>query len=508
MHVIGRSADATLVIDVPTVSREHLVVRREHDCWVLEDPGSSSGTFRAGVRVTRVEVTEPVVLNLAAPDGPAIEFVPVEVEPRSSRPCLEPSVSRAAGAHETTHVLQARLRIGRGEDNDIVVDDLSVSRQHAVMRLSGGRFEIRDLKSANGTFVNGRRIDRAVLDDGDLVEIGRHDFRFVDGQLEQYVDTGLITFSAQDLVVEADDGHRLVDGVNFSLDAQSLLAVVGPSGAGKSTLLSVLTGLRPATQGAVLYEGRDLYRDGASLRSRIGVVPQADLLHDGLTIRRSLGYTERLRLPPDVSAAERIARVDEVLVQLGLDHRVDSRIDHLSGGERKRVNVATELLTEPSLLLLDEPASGLDAGLERTLMLMLRDLADDGHTIVVVTHSLDSLHLCDHLLVLAPGGIPAYFGPPAGVQARFGGAELVDVFHQMSDGADDRQWRGQPAPATDHERDPSDGDADDPKFNASLAARTWFGQLAALEQSIRAGSWRPIDETPCCWCSRRRCSAC
>ena len=348
------------------------------------------------------------------------------------------------------------------------------------MRLSGGRFEIRDLKSANGTFVNGQRIDRAVLRDGDLVGIGRHDFRFVDGQLEEYVDTGLITFSARDLVVETDDGVRLVDGVNFSLDAQSLLAVVGPSGAGKSTLLSVLTGLRPATQGAVLYEGRDLYRDGASLRSRIGVVPQADLLHDGLTIRRSLGYTERLRLPPDVSAAERIARIDEVLAQLGLDHRVDSRIDHLSGGERKRVNVATELLTEPSLLLLDEPASGLDAGLERTLMLMLRDLADDGHTIVVVTHSLDSLHLCDHLLVLAPGGIPAYFGPPDGARDRFGGEELVDVFHQMSDGADDRQWRNERASATDDEPGLADGDADEPKFNASLAARSWFGQLAAL----------------------------
>jgi ABC-type multidrug transport system ATPase subunit/pSer/pThr/pTyr-binding forkhead associated (FHA) protein len=475
-HIIGRSEDATIVIDHPTVSREHLVVRREHDGWVLEDLGSRSGTFRAGDLVTRVKITEAVVLHLAAPDGPAIEFVPVEDE----RTIVEPFANRAAGVHQTTHVLQARLRIGRGEENDIVVDDLSVSRQHAVMRLLGGRFEIRDLKSANGTFVNGRRVGSATLDDGDLVEIGRHEFRFTDGRLEEYVDAGLITFSAQDLVVEAENGLRLVDGVDFSLDARSLLAVVGPSGAGKSTLLSVLTGLRPATQGVVLYEDRDLYRDGAALRSRIGVVPQADLLHDGLTIRRSLGYTERLRLPPDVSTAERVARVDEVLAQLGLDHRVDSRIDHLSGGERKRVNVATELLTEPSLLLLDEPASGLDAGLERTLMLMLRDLADEGHTVVVVTHSLDSLHLCDHLLVLAPGGIPAYFGPPDGAQARFGGEELVDVFHQMSDGDDDRQWRGELARSTTDEPRLPDGDTTDPKINATLAARTWLGQLAAL----------------------------
>ena len=476
VHVVGRSEDALLVVDRPTVSREHLVVRCEHDCWIVEDPGSSSGTFRAGVLVTRIEVTEAVVVHLAAPDGPAIEFVPVDVEPS----VVTPPASRAAGTHQITHALQARLRIGRGEENDIVVDDLSVSRQHAVMQLSGGRFEIRDLKSANGTFVNGQRIGRAPLDDGDLVEIGRHEFRFIDGQLEEYADEGLITFSAHDLVVDAENGFRLVDGVNFSLDARSLLAVVGPSGSGKSTLLSVLTGLRPATQGVVLYEGRDLYRDGAALRSRIGIVPQADLLHDGLTIRRSLGYTERLRLPPDVSAAERVARIDEVLAQLGLDHRVDSRIDHLSGGERKRVNVATELLTEPSLILLDEPASGLDAGLERTLMLMLRDLADEGHTVVVVTHSLDSLHLCDQLLVLAPGGIPAYFGQPEDAQAGFGGEELVDVFHQMSDGDDERQWRSEPTCSTADEPRLPDGNANDPKTTATVAARTWFGQLAAL----------------------------
>jgi len=475
-HVVGRSADAAIVVDLPAVSREHLIVRLEDDVWVVEDPGSRFGTFRAGVAVARVAVTEPVVLNLAAPDGPAIEFLPIADDPVAA----EPSTTRATGFHQTTHALRSLVRIGRDEDNDIVVDDLVVSRQHAELRLSGGQFEIRDLRSVNGTFVNGRRITNAPLAEVDLVEVGRYDFRFVDGHLEEYVDAGLITFSARDVVVETGDGRRLVDGVDFSLDARSLLAVVGPSGAGKSTLLSVLTGLRPATRGVVLYEHRDLYRDGAPLRSRIGVVPQADLLHDGLTVRRSLGYTERLRFPRDVTAAERMERLDEVLMQLGLEHRVESRIDRLSGGERKRVNVATELLTEPSLLLLDEPASGLDAGLERTLMLMLRDLADDGHTVVVVTHSLDSLHLCDRLLVLAPGGIPAYFGAPDGVGARFGGDELVDVFHQMSDADDDREWRDTEVFTKQDDFLAVDDGVPDPKTDAPLAARTWFGQLAAL----------------------------
>jgi ABC-type multidrug transport system ATPase subunit len=475
-YVVGRSDDATIVIDHPAVSREHLGVRREDDGWVVEDLGSKFGTFRAGDLVTRIEVADAVVLHLGDPDGPAIEFVLVE----GSSAADKSFTTSATGFHRKTHALQALLRIGRGDENDIVVADLAVSREHAQIRHVGERLEIKDLKSANGTFVNGQRINNALLEDGDLIEIGRHDFRFNGGMLEEYVDAGLITFSAQALVVDTADGHRLVDGVDFSLDERSLLAVVGPSGAGKSTLLSVLTGLRPATRGVVLYEQRDLYRDGASLRNRIGVVPQADLLHHGLTVRRSLGYTERLRFPPDVSVDERVARVDEVLAQLGLDHRVDSRIDHLSGGERKRVNVATELLTEPSLLLLDEPASGLDAGLERTLMLMLRDLADEGHTVIVVTHSLDSLHLCDQLLVLAPGGIPAYFGPPDGVQARFGGEELVDVFHQMSDGDDSERWREQPTHTTVDQTPPPGDDTAGSKKNAPLATRTWFGQLGAL----------------------------
>jgi energy-coupling factor transporter ATP-binding protein EcfA2 len=188
-----------------------------------------------------------------------------------------------------------------------------------------------------------------------------------------------------------------------------------------------------------------------------------------------------LRLPPDVTEAERTERLDDVLTQLGLAHRIDSRIDLLSGGERKRVNVATELITEPSLLLLDEPASGLDAGLERTLMLLLRDLADAGRTVVVVTHSLDSVHLCDRLLVLAPGGIPAYFGPPEEVEARFGGDELVDVFHQMSTDVDDREWRDPALPSTPAEADQPDGVASkSPGAKTRLGLRPWFGQLRTL----------------------------
>lgn len=217
----------------------------------------------------------------------------------------------------------------------------------------------------------------------------------------------------QGLTVVVDRGRKtLLDQVSFPVGAKCLLAVVGPSGAGKSTLLGALTGLRPADRGTVLYDGRDLYRDYAELRSRIGLVPQDDILHSQLTVRRALTYAAELRFPQDTAKAERQARVDEVIGELGLEQRADLPIHSLSGGQRKRVSVALELLTKPSLLFLDEPTSGLDPGMDRSVMNMLRDLADDGRTVIVVTHSVLNLEGCDRLLVLAPGGRIAYFGAP------------------------------------------------------------------------------------------------
>jgi ABC-type multidrug transport system ATPase subunit len=212
---------------------------------------------------------------------------------------------------------------------------------------------------------------------------------------------------------------------------RSLLAVVGPSGAGKSTLLGALTGFQPADSGEVRYGGRDLYANYLELRYRIGFVPQEDILHPQLTVRRALSYSARLRFPADVSAADRDQRIDEVLGELGLTDQAEQRIDRLSGGQRKRTSVALELLTRPSLLFLDEPTSGLDPGLDRSVMQTLRALADEGRTVVVVTHSVLNLSLCDRLLVLARGGRVAYYGPPEQALEYFGVPDFADVFQLL-----------------------------------------------------------------------------
>ncbi|MFB9392332.1 FHA domain-containing protein [Streptomyces coeruleoprunus] len=336
------------------------------------------------------------------------------------------------------------VRIGRAADNDLVIDDLVVSRHHAELRAHpDGTYWIHDLGSHNGTFLNGDRVDVARVTADDLVGIGHSAFCLVGGRLVEYTDTGEVSLDVQDLAVTVDGGRRtLLDGVSFPVGEKCLLAVVGPSGAGKSTLLNALTGLRPADRGTVLYDGRDLYRQYAELRQRIGLVPQDDILHLQLTVRRALRYAAELRFPEDTARAEREARVDEVVRELGLEQRERQPVHSLSGGQRKRVSVALELLTKPSLLFLDEPTSGLDPGMDRSVMHMLRGLADDGRTVVVVTHSVLSLDVCDRLLVLAPGGRIAYYGPPEDALAFFGFAQWPEAFEAFENDRD-RDWAGE-----------------------------------------------------------------
>ncbi len=392
--------------------------------------------------------------------------------------------ARASGVLSAFHPIPGAVaRIGRAEDNDIVVDDLAVSGRHAELRNEiDGQFIV-DLGSGNGTFLNGRRVKHELLHEGDVVGIGNRAFRLRGAVLEEYVDEGDITFAAAGLSVRTDKGRTLLNDVGFALEERSFLAIVGPSGAGKSTLLGALTGARPATDGKVLYAGRDLYAEYEQLRQRLGFVPQDDVLHAALPVRRALEYSAELRFPPDVAPGERGARIAEVLDELGLAATADQPIDRLSGGQRRRVAVAVELLTKPSLLFLDEPTSGLDPGFERSLMLLLRQLADDGRTMVVVTHSVQSLHLCDRVLVLAPGGSTAYFGPPELAPGYFGCDDFEQIFQAVA--GNGRDWsaayRGHPYHDT-YARPAAGLEAtsdEPPPTPTSIRAipRTWFAQF-------------------------------
>ncbi len=439
-YTIGRDPLSDLVCTDPRVSWHHAVLRPAEHGWTLEDTGSTNGTYADGQH-TRLVGPVPVgpgsVLRFANPDdGPraTLSGAPPPPPPAVTAPAETPSATGAFRQPSSVRPLPVRtLTIGRARGNDLVVDDLVVSRAHAELRtLPGGGYEIVDVGSHNGTYLNGQRVQRSPIRPGDVVGVGHSAFRLVGDELQEFVDTGEVSLTVQDLTVSVDGGRRtLLDHVSFPVGEKCLLAVVGPSGAGKSTLLGALTGLRPADHGTVLYDGRDLYRDYAELRQRIGLVPQEDILHTQLSVRRALEYAAELRFPGDTGKTERLARVAEVVADLGLRDRVDQPIHSLSGGQRKRVSVALELLTKPSLLFLDEPTSGLDPGMDRSVMRMLRGLADDGRTVILVTHSVLSLDVCDRLLVLAPGGRIAYYGPPREALPFFGFAQWPEAFESF-----------------------------------------------------------------------------
>ena len=503
-YYVGRDPQSDIVVNDSRVSWKHAVLRTDGSTWLLEDAGSTNGTFQGRDRVQKMVIVSSVAVRLGHPDGPSLSCVvsapaatpqpyaqpqpqpqpqpyaqpqpygqpqPQPVTPGGVRdyggsPPPNPAVPRlrgddgGRGGYGTPNVQPPRfsverqpsavlqlpatlLKIGRAADNQVVVADLSVSRYHAELRKDPrGGYVIVDLGSHNGTFVNGQRVGSAPVTERDIIAIGPATLRLVGDQLQEFLDTGDISYIANDLTVTLPSGRVLLDHVTFPLGERCLMGVIGPSGAGKSTLLGALTGIAPANHGSVLYDDRDLYMNYAELRSRIGLVPQENILHTQLKARQALSYAAELRFPRDTSKAERMHRIDEVLEELALTRHAETKTAAMSGGQQKRVNVALELLTKPSLLFLDEPTSGLDPGLDKSVMEQMQQLAHDGRTVIVVTHSVANLNLCDRLLVLVPGGKIAFFGSPQDGLKHFNQPGWAEVF-QTFEAQPDRDWQGE-----------------------------------------------------------------
>ena len=416
--LVGRGDDCDVAVDDPRVSRRHLRIDYQ-DGWVVQDLRSTGGSWVGGSRLIRRRLTGAVEVRLAdATDGCTVEL-------RIDPPPGPPVESRREGHYVT---------VGRDSANDIVLDDVQVSRRHARLDRTRVGWRISDLGSRNGVLVNAVRITNpADVRNGDRLTFGSTDL-VVDGDDFVPTATDQAELTASEAGYTLSSGRKLLGGVSLRVRPGELVAVVGPSGAGKSTLLKVLTGQLRPTEGTVSYDGYDMHDNAELMRGRVGLVPQDDLVHRNLTPRQALSYSAMLRLPPDTSRAERNAIVDATLDELDLSERADVRIGRLSGGQRKRVSVALELLTSPSLLLLDEPTSGLDPALDRQLMSNLRSIADGGRSVVVVTHNVANLGLCDTVLVLAAGGIPVYVGSPESLADQFGTNDWADVFAAIVQG--------------------------------------------------------------------------
>ncbi len=306
------------------------------------------------------------------------------------------------------------IQIGRDTSNDVVVPSPNVSRFHAQVEKVGQRYRVEDLRSSNGTFVNGERIDGSMwLKPEDTIRIGQYRFVMGKDQLAQYDDSNGLRVDAINLNKWVRKDLNILQNISVSFKPREFIVVVGQSGGGKSTFVDAVAGYRPATPPSrVLVNDIDIYQNFDSIRNDIGFVPQKDIIHMELTIYQALDYAAQLRMPADMTKDERHQRVMEVLEDLDLTHRKDVQISGLSGGQQKRVSIGVELLTKPGLFFLDEPTSGLDPGTETALMQLMRRLADQGRTIVLITHATKNVMLGDKVIFLARGGYLAWFGPP------------------------------------------------------------------------------------------------
>jgi ABC-type multidrug transport system ATPase subunit len=337
---------------------------------------------------------------------------------------------------QTIELQPLPFTIGRDPESSLAIDVLAASWHHATITMQGTAHILLDMNSTNGTFVNDHPIKaQHRLHNGDTIRIGTalmvyqgNSLQFLPTQQEFQLDArGLaMTYTTGSIKKRTLNTMR---EVSLSIKPKEFVAVIGGSGSGKSTLLRSLNGAQRATTGQVLINGNDLYRDYAQYQPLIGYVPQADIVHDGLSVYQSLWYSARLRFPGEPETA-RQQRIDRALDALELTPFKDRLVGRLSGGQKKRVSIALEMMAEPPLLFMDEPSSGLDEGLDKSMMNTLRKLADRGHIVTIVTHTTLNIDLCDELVLMSRGNL-VYYGPPHESLNFFGVRAYSEVYDKV-----------------------------------------------------------------------------
>ena len=421
--VVGRDpARCKMVMEHASVSAAHAQFSIKEGRVELTDK-SANGTFVNGIRIKTAELHDGDYITFGRYSGKSLIF----------RSGLEPELKM-----ENIDLNKEHLVIGRDPSCDVVIAHPVVSKKHAEIIKQNGKSLIVDLGSVNGTFVNGIRVKRHELQELDRVVIGPSELHFKGGSLTHVPDRRVVRLDSVHLNFQVTDRSTgqpklLLDDLSLVVKPKELIGLLGPSGAGKTTLMNALNGFVKPTSGKVLYNGVDLYRNLDAMKSTIGFVPQEDIMHRQLSVRRCLYYAAKLRLSDDTSEDEINRRVEEMLETLKLDQqRWDNPVATLSGGQRKRVSLGIELLPKPGVLFLDEPTAGLDPRTETLMMMLFRQLANQGSTIVITTHLLGSFGVLDKVVVLVQGRL-AYYGPGTKFLEYFKAETPPDVYDDLTD---------------------------------------------------------------------------
>lgn len=426
---LGRADDNDVVLQARFVSNHHCRVEFDGGRHHIVDAGSRNGVVYNGRRVDRHELAHGDVVRLADPTtANSVSFTYVASDAAPELPGVEAVQRRALPR-------SGRIVLGR-EGCDLNLDHPQVSRRHAAVTATADGHTLEDLGSTNGTWLDETRVKgRVALKPGSVLRVGPFKLVYDGAALDQYDLRGAMRLHAAGLWRVVGSGAKvkaLLRDVSLSVEPREFVALVGGSGAGKSTLLGALAGYARATTGVLKVNGEDYYARFDDWRAALGYVPQDDVLHKDLVVTRALMYAARLRLPADTSDAEIEARVTRVLDAVEMTAHREKFVSDLSGGQRKRVSIAAELLADPSLFFLDEPTSGLDPGLEKKMMYTLRRLADGGRTVVLVTHATANITRCDHVAFMAEGRL-VYFGPPTEALGFFGvtSGDFADIYSKL-----------------------------------------------------------------------------
>ena len=429
--VVGKGDDANVKLENDRISRNHLqLVYNAEGTLHVTDLGSTNGTFLNGFKLQAGEdkLLKPKdKLQLAGVNG-----ILIVVE----RATINKVINTQTDIFEKLK-RKRQITIGRNSDCDVILDSETISRYHATVRLMGdGTYSIKDLGSRNGTFINGKKVKGiAKISLTDKIYIGRHQLS-LKGKAKDLSEELAIT--AIGIEKTYSNGVKALKKMDLSVPSKSLLAVMGPSGCGKSTLLKALNGDTPASRGKVMLFGQELLSNYDYLKTQIGYVPQDDIVHQQLTVEECMYYTAKIRLDkPSDSKIEK--KINQILGDLNIPHIKHNLISEISGGQRKRVSIAVELLTDPLILFLDEPTSPLDPQTVEDFLSILKKLSDKGTTVVMVTHKPEDLDYMDEVIFMAEGGNITYYGDSKKYKQYFNVKTAVAVFAQIS-GSTASKW--------------------------------------------------------------------
>jgi ABC-type multidrug transport system ATPase subunit len=415
---IGAAPDDAIVITAEGVfpRQASLSWHPNHATWVLSrlhDGGRLSVNNKELLPRLFVPLSHLDVISIGGVEG---RFQKAPQPPLlAGKPCRELALE---GRLVTIGRLSGQNADGEGMRLDLDPDDSGISKDHTLVGWRMGAYHIED-RSKFGTQLNGQAFDKRVLVPGDRFRIRDYFFEFTGSSIMWVDHAAGATIEARGASVEVvsrtGEMFPILRNVSLRIRAGEFLGVLGGSGQGKSTLLNVLSGLVEPVRGGVMINKLPP-AEFAAQGEGIGYVPQDDIVHRNISVEQALLFSARLRAVMDGPALQSL--VKGILQRLRLDEHEDKLISKLSGGQRKRVNIASELLSRPTVLFLDEPTSGLDPAMEEELMSLLQNLKITGQTIVCTTHVLHKAYLFDRIAFIHSGRL-LFMGTPSEARNHF-----------------------------------------------------------------------------------------